>query len=273
MSAASTFKGAVDQATDNRGLEILARVGYPVNGVLHLLIAYIIVGIALGARGEADQTGALATLAAQRGGRIALWVVAFGLIALALWRLAETLLGLHPGECTDAHHRDTPIINRLKAFGLAAVYTAIAITAIQFALGGSRKGSQEAAGLSARLMQSDGGRAVLVIIGLIVTAIGAYFAYKGASRNFLNDLNAPCGPAVTFLGFCGHVAEGSVLAAAGLSMIVATYRSDPAQATGLDGAVKTLGQSALGPVVLAAAAAGFAAYGLYCFVLARYARM
>ncbi|PRC50637.1 hypothetical protein C6A85_68365, partial [Mycobacterium sp. ITM-2017-0098] len=63
-----TFKGAVNRATESRTVEWIARAGYPVNGLLHLLIAYIIVRIAFGLGGEADQTGALATLAAQRGG-------------------------------------------------------------------------------------------------------------------------------------------------------------------------------------------------------------
>ena len=70
-----SFKGAVNWATGSRTVEVIARSGYPVNGVLHLLIAYIIVRIAFGFRGEADQTGALATLADQRGGESSLWIV------------------------------------------------------------------------------------------------------------------------------------------------------------------------------------------------------
>lgn len=267
------LKGAVNQATGSRVVECIARMGYPVNGILHLLIAYLIVRIAVGGGGEADQTGALATLAAQRGGNLSLWVVAFGLFALAAWRLAETVLGLHPGECTDADTRHSPITNRLKAFGLALVYCALAVTAIQFALGAHRRGSEQARGLSARLMQSDGGKAVLVVIGLVITAIGAYFAYKGASRKFLDDLTVPGGRLITVLGVSGHVAEGVVLSAAGLSMIAASYLSEPARATGLDGAVKALGEAQFGKTVLIVAAIGFAAYGLYSFALTRYARM
>ena len=72
---------------------------------------------------------------------------------------------------------------------------------------------------------------------------------------------------------CGHVAEGSALFAAGISVIVATFRSDPAKTTGLDGAVKALGQAQFGSAVLIAAAVGFAAYGLYSFALTCYSRM
>ncbi|SEH48138.1 protein of unknown function [Mycolicibacterium rutilum] len=267
------FKGAVNQATGSRVVEYVARSGYPVNGILHLLIAYLIVRIAMGVSGEADQTGALATIAAQRGGNISLWIVAFGLFALAAWRLAETVLGLHPGECTDADERHSPLLNKLKAFGLALVYCALAVTAIQFALGAHRRGSEQAAGLSARLMQSDAGKAVLVVTGIVIAVIGGYFAYKGASRKFLDDLTVPGGRLITVLGVSGHVAEGAVLSLAGLSLIAASFLSEPARATGLDGAVKALGHGEFGKTILIVAALGFAAYGLYSFALTRYARM
>ena len=59
--------GAVDRATSNNGFEYAARIGYSTSGVLHLLIAYIVVRLAFGSGGNADQSGALATLAAQPG--------------------------------------------------------------------------------------------------------------------------------------------------------------------------------------------------------------
>lgn len=267
------LKGAVNEATGNSVVESIARAGYPVSGTLHLLIAYLIVRIALGLGGNADQTGALATLATSRGGVLPLWVVAAGLLALAMWRFAESVLGLHPGECTHADKRASPIINRLKAFGLALVYCAVAFTAIQIALGVHREGRGLTAGLSARLMQSDGGKAVLVIAGVVMAVIGGYYVHKGVTRKFLRDLTVQGGRLITVLGVCGHVAEGSVLSAAGLSVIWATIVSDPSKATGLDAAVKSLGHIAFGQEILFVAAAGFAAYGVYCFALARYSRM
>ena len=269
-----TFKGAVNRATESRTVQWVARAGYPVSGLLHLLIAYIIVRIAYGLSGEADQTGALATLAEQRGGSLSLWVVAFGLFALALWRLAEVVLGLHPGESRHAHLRESPLLNRLKALGLAIVYLALAFAAVQFALGVGRQGTDRAEGLSARLMQSGvGGKAVLVGVGLAIAVFGGYFIYKGAWRKFLGDLTVPGGRLITVLGVCGHVAEGVVLFAAGMSVIGASFLQDPSRATGLDAAVRALGETEYGHATLLVAAAGFAAYGLYSFALTRYSRM
>jgi hypothetical protein len=85
-----SVKGAVNEATESRVVQHVARAGYPISEVLHLLIAYTIVRIALGFGGNADQAGALATLASS-GGALPLWIVAGGLITLAMWRLAETI--------------------------------------------------------------------------------------------------------------------------------------------------------------------------------------
>ena len=268
-----SVKAAVNRATDSRAVQYFARAGYPISGVLHLLVAYMIARIALGSDGDADQNGALATLARQGGGSVTLWVVAVGLLALAMWRLAETAIGLHPGESPDAHIRRSPILNRLKAFGLALIYGVVAYTAIQFALGARLRSGAQTQGLTARLMQSDGGKAVMILIGAAIAAIGGYYVHKGVSRKFLNDLSVPGGRLITALGFCGHVAEGSVLFAAGLSVIVATFLSDPLKATGLDGAVEQISRAQLGTAALLVAAAGFAAYGLYTFAMTRYARM
>lgn len=268
--------GAVRTATNHPGAQVAARVGYLINGILHLLIGYIIFRIASGSgHGDADQSGALTALAQTKGGFFALWGVAIALVPLTLWRLAETILGLHPSE----HHDPDPdpddflMVNRLKALGLAVVYAAVAAMAVQFALGSRHSSAERTVGLSIWLMRTPEGKAVLAIIGLGVAAVGCYFAFKGASRRFRDDLNISGGRVLTVLGASGHVAEGLVLAVAGVLVVVASVRADPSKATGLDGAVKTLGQMPFGSVLIGVAAVGFAAYGLYSFALTRYARM
>ena len=84
-----SLQGVADRATDNDAFEYAARAGFAVSGVLHLLVAFIILRIAFGSSGNADQSGALATLAGQPGGAVILWVAAAGLVALGLWRIAE----------------------------------------------------------------------------------------------------------------------------------------------------------------------------------------
>ena len=273
MTGGTSPTGVLRSATAHPVARAAARAGYVISGFLHLVIAYIIVRIAIGSGGDADQTGALGAIASTTGGNAALWLAAVALVPLTLWRLAETILGLHPGERRNPDPSDLRLDNRLKALGLAVVYAAVAVTALQFALGSRKSSAAQNAGLSARLMRSTEGKAVLVVIGLAIFGIGCYFAFKGASRKFCDDLTVSPGRAITVLGVFGYVAEGLVLAGAGMLVIVAAVRADPSKATGLDGAVKTLGHAPYGTVLMMCAALGFAAYGCYSIALSRYSRM
>ena len=113
------------QVAQNSVFERLARAGYVVSGLLHLMIGYLAVQIALGSGGNADQSGALAAVAAKPGGIVALWVAAFACLVLALWRLVETCLG----RSTDPKSQGAAaeVLDRAKAFALAVVYFALGI--------------------------------------------------------------------------------------------------------------------------------------------------
>ena len=67
-------RSAASTAHDNVWFERAAQAGYAASGLLHLLIAFIVARLALGSGGNADQSGALAALAAQTGGAVMLWV-------------------------------------------------------------------------------------------------------------------------------------------------------------------------------------------------------
>jgi hypothetical protein len=268
---------AVKSATDNQWFEKAARAGFAVSGVLHLLIAYIVLRLALGGpspSGNADQSGALATLGSQTGGAVMLWIAAVGLVALGLWRLAETVLGGKPGETSGGQSDDNEAVKkRVKAFALAVVYFAMAVSAARFAMGSGKSTGQRNASTSAQLMQSGWGRILLIVIGLVVIGIGGYHVYKGVSKRFEKDLKVSPGRGITALGVGGYAAKGLVFVGAGVLVLVATLRFDPSKATGIDGAVKALGEAPFGKFLLILAALGIAAFGAYSFVRARYARM
>jgi hypothetical protein len=269
----ASLHGAVDRATDSDAFEYTARAGFAISGVLHLLVGYIIMRIAFGSGGNADQSGALATLSAQTGGAVMLWVATAGLVALGLWRIAEAIVGSKPGEGTGPHHDDTPLWKRAKSVGLAIVNFAIAISAARFAMGSGQQSSQQNAGFSAQLMQSGWGKAVLIAVALGLIGVGAYHAYKGGTKKFFKDLRVSGGTGITAVGVSGYIAKGLVLAGAGVLVIIATMQADPAKAAGLDAAVKALGQAPFGKVLLVLAALGIAAFGAYSFVRARFGRM
>ena len=265
---------AVDRATDQSWFEAAARGGHVVSGIVHVLIAYVIVRIAFGDGGNADQSGALGTVAGTTGGTIALVAGTVAFVAMALWRLAETAIGVHATEPDDPDDGGpSALLDRGKALSLAIIYFAFAWTAGRFALGDRSSSGRQNADMSARLMSSDLGTGVLVIVGVIVACVGGYHVYKGASRSFMNDLTITDNAAVRVTGIVGYIAKGLVLAGAGVLLIVAALHTDPSRATGLDGAIKTLGTAPAGHTLLLVAAFGVATYGVYAFVMARFARM
>ena len=145
MSSTSVH-GVVDKATDSKAFEYTARAGFAASGVLHLLVAFIILRLAFGSGGNADQSGALATLAGQPGGPVMLWVAAVGLLALGLWRVGEAVIGSKPGERSGQKQDDSPAWKRAKSLGLAIVNFAIAFSAARFAMGSGQSSSQQNAG-------------------------------------------------------------------------------------------------------------------------------
>src|SRR5680860_5996 len=262
-------QGTARRAADSGALEAVARFGYAVSGVLHILIGLIAVQIAVGTGGgSADQTGALSQVASQPFGEVLLWVGAVALLALGLWQLTEAVWG---GAGTDrAKHK-------AKAAGKGIVYLALAYTTSSFARGGSSSSSGQSSDVTADLMGSGAGRLLVAALGLAVIGIGAYHVVKGAKKKFLQDLNTTggghVGGAVTRLGQLGYLAKGIALGVVGVLFVVAAARTDPSQATGLDGGLKPLGEQVGGPVILVVVGLGFVAYGLYSFARARYARM
>lgn len=251
-------KSAAATAHDNVWFERAARAGFAASGLLHLLIAFIVAQLALGTGGSADQSGALATLAAQPGGAVMLWVAAVVLAALGVWYLVETFLE------QDAK-------DRVKSAAVGVVYLALAGSAVKFAVGSGQSSGQQNAGLSAQLMQSGWGKAILVVVALVVVGVGGYHVYKGVTKKFLEELDVSGGTSITWVGIIGYVAKGLVLLGAGVLVLVATFTADPAKASGIDAAVKTLGAAPFGKILLLVAAVGLAAYGVYGFVRARHA--
>ena len=262
----------VTRFAQNRVFERLARAGYVTSGVLHLIIGYLAIRIGSGTgRGDADASGALATIAGQRGGDVALWVaaVAFGL--MGAWRLVETALG----RSTDpkAQSEVAEASDRGKALALAAVYFGFAYSAFGFAHGAGQSSAAQTSTMSARLMQSRPGTVALIAAGVVVVAVGGYHVYKGVSRSFLDDLKGEPGRLVVWLGVLGYAAKGLTIAGAGILVVVAASTAKPQEATGLDGALKTLGAQPYGVALLMLAAVGLIVYGLYSFVMARSMKM
>ena len=265
----TTPKGAARAAQDSTAFRTVARIGYVVLGILHIVIGVIAISIATGGGGEADQGGALEQIRSAPMGVALLWIIAIGLLALAIWQIAEAFLERNPDTKKKWGYR-------VKYLGTAAVYIAIAVTAFVYATGGQSDSSESTQSFSAQLMATPGGVFLLVLVGLIVAAIGIAFIVRGITRAFTKHLDLPPDPAgkgiVTF-GVVGYIAKGIAIGVAGILFIVAAVTANPEEAGGLDAALHTLAELPFGPIILWIVGAGLIIYGLFCFARARYAKM
>lgn len=254
------------RAARSPALAQAARAGFAGSGLVHLLIAYLALRVAWTGGGQhADQSGALSVLARNPLGQGVLWLTALGCAALAVWQVLDAVLDGHGGKGRG--------VRAAKRGATAAVYLVLAVSAARFAVGQGRSSGSQSRGLTARLMDQPGGRVLVVLIGVAIVVVGVYLGYKGVTRGFLDDLRENPGTAVVRLAVVGHVAKGLALVVVGLLFCSAGLRRSPGQAGGLDAALKTLRDAPGGPYLLTVVALGIAAYGVYSFFRARYARL
>lgn len=265
----SNPKAAARAAQDSTVFRTVARVGYVVLGILHIVIGVIAISIATGGGGEADQGGAMEQIRQSPMGVALLWIIAIGMLALAIWQIAEALVERDPDTKKKWGHR-------VKFIGTAVAYLAIAATALVYALGGQSDSSQSSQSFSAQLLATPGGVFLLVLVGLIIGGIGVAFIVRGFTKAFEKHLDLPAGNTgrgiVTF-GIVGYVAKGIAVAVTGVLFVVAAVTADPEAAGGLDAGLHALAELPFGPVILWIVGAGLVIYGLFCFARARYARM
>lgn len=261
---ASEVRHAARQVGEHDAVTGAARAGYAVNGVLHLLIGWIALQVAWGltsGASAADQSGALGTLASSGLGRVILWIGVVGYLGLGFWQLGQSL----------ARHAEAK--DRLKSAGKGIVYLALAGTAFVFAKGDSTSSSKQSSDVTANLMSKPFGTGLVVLVGAALVGVGVYHVVKGWKKKFLRDLVEHPGTAVEGLARFGYIAKGIALGIVGVLFWVAALNNDPNQATGLDGALKSLLAVPYGKALLTLIALGFVAYGIYSFVRAKKARV
>lgn len=150
----STARAAGREAEESATLDHAVRVGLVSYGVVHLLLAWLMLQLALGTRSaDVSTSGALHELAGDAFGRVLLVVLAGGFAALVLWQLLDALVG-HRQE-----HGMRRWFRRAVSLGRAVIYGALAVSAAKIAVGaGSAGGGTRPDTITARLMEVPYGR-------------------------------------------------------------------------------------------------------------------
>lgn len=265
--AAST----ASEARHSTPVQVLGRIGQVCYGIVHLLIAYLALRVAFGDTGkEADQHGAVATVAQGGFGKFLLWVLALGLLAFGVWQLLLAATGFHWIEAGRKR-----ITKRIGAAVRGVVGFAIGAYAIKFAVGSSQQsGNSSQQEMTGKLISLPAGRVLVGIVALVVIGAGVAQVVTGVRKSFMKDLDVselPPGTQqwVRRSGVVGYIAKGIAIGVVGILIGTAALDSNAGKAGGLDAALKTLGAQPFGVFLLVAIALGFAAFGIYCFGAAR----
>jgi hypothetical protein len=245
------------------------RVGLVSYGVVHLILAWLAVRLAFGDHGgSASSQGALHQLSQSTAGRISLYVVAVGFLALVLWQTLEALWG-HRDE--DGGKR---VLKRVTSGAKVVIYGSLALTAFKTATGSSSGGSGTE-GLTAKLMGMPGGPLLVGAVGIGVVVVAGFLVHRGWKEKFRSklDVNGKTGKdgrAYVLFGKLGYLSKGVAIAVVGLLFLYAAFTHDANKSGGLDQALHKVLQQPFGAPVLVVIALGFACYGLFCFAWARH---
>lgn len=254
-------------------LEMLTRLGFIGYGVLHLAVAWLAAQIARGhGHEEGDQTGALRTLSHQPFGRVVLVIVSVGLAGMALWQLLLAFIG---------HRRESRwgrVFERVASAFRFLVYAGLAWSAGAIVFGARTSAAEAQERLTRSVLASPGGRIWVELAGAAVMALGLGMVVYGLRRGFekrlrVRQMHEHVHTAACWLGQIGYAARGTAFAVSGLLLAGAGISRDTDKSRGLDAALRTLAAQRFGGFLLGVVAAGFAAFGVYCFVQSRYRRV
>jgi hypothetical protein len=245
------------------------RAGLVAYGVVHLLVGWLALQLALGDHeGSPSGTGAMRQLAEQPFGAALLWAVGVGMVVLVLWRLLDAVLGHRDEDGLPAWGR------RLVDVIQTAVYGAIAVLAITTATGAGSSGAGTDS-TTKRLMDLPAGQWLVVLVGLVILGVGANHVRLGWTEDFREEISAAgatgrTGTSYVWLGKAGYGAKGVALGVVGVLFAYAGITHEPQKSGGLDQALRTVLEQPFGRFLLGAIAVGIICYGLFCFARARH---
>jgi hypothetical protein len=248
-----------------------ARLGLVAKGIAYVIVAVIAIQVAVGGEGQAQgPDGALEAVADEPFGWALLALLTIGFGGYAVWRVAQALFD------REREGRDPiGLGKRLGYFVDGLIHLGLGALAIAVLAGseGSSSGGEQRA--TAEVLDKPFGRWLVGAVGLAIVAGGFGLAIWACTARFRKNLRTGMmrqaeSRGYTALGIFGHLSRAVVIVLVGVFVGRAAWQYDPDEAVGLDGALQRLAGQPYGPYLLGTVAFGLLAYGLFCFVEARY---
>lgn len=256
-------------------VELAARVGYGARGFVYVSIGVLTLLAALDLEGRSVGTqGAVVWLAGQPLGRLWLVLLGLGLWAFVGWRILQAIFDAdREGKSWRALLlRAGQVISGLF-YGVLAAGVFELLDEV-----GLRMASEDVAENQRKaeiLLDLPFGDALLIIVGLIVTAVGVGNIVKGICTDFGETLScsqALCRP-LSLIARTGYVARGVAYLPLALLVILAGWHARADEVGSFGSSLDALEAQPGGSLMLGATALGLVAFGLFAFVEARFRRI
>jgi Domain of Unknown Function (DUF1206) len=256
-----------------------SRLGLACRGTVYLLIGYLAFRLALAGHGRAGEpassAGAVQAAVAPVWGRFPLVLLVAGLAAYALTQLLEAVFRPARADGPAGRWRQRAV----SSWGFV-LYSGFCLTTARLLAGSparqtARSEQRQDTGVTADLLRTGWGRALLLAAAVLVAAAGLEAARRAFRLNFrerfaAGHLPRPLAVAIRVLGGFGSGARAVVFVLVGVFLAKAAVLSHADQAKGLDAVFRSVDSFPCGTWLLALLAAGLFCYGLYCLAEARY---
>ena len=254
-------------------LELLARAGFLVKGMVYVVVGALAIQVAANHGGRVTGTrGAFTMVLAQPFGRTLLLVAAIGLLGYAAWRLLQ---GLFDPDRLGHDWRGLAI--RVSFVARAVVHAGLGLQAFRL-----YRGLSGSSGTSEREVATEAfdwplGDWVVVLAGLGLVGFAVQQVYAAITCRLERDLNVAemrreAGEWAVGLSRFGVAARAVVFALLGSGLVAAGWFRDPSEVGTTASSLRILAAQpgGLGRWLLGVTAAGFVAYGFYQILHARY---
>lgn len=263
-------------AEQSRPFRWLIRAGFVARGITYAVVGFLALALALGAGtlgAAASQQGALALIAQNWLGELALIVIAAGLLAYALWKLIQGIFGRGPEGGGGSS-----VFDRVGNIAGGIAYLIFFALAVRTLAQSGKSSSSNPGHTAAGVLGWPGGPVLVGLGGGALLAVSIYQIYDAVTGKFAEEaktqrMGSREQGLFMLMGRVGLTARSLVFVLIGYFLIRTAFEFNPKTAVGVDGALSRLHHQPLGPWLVGAVAIGLLIFAAYSFFEARFRRL